>query len=182
VAAIVFGAGLAVLCVAVVLTLLDARYSHGGKLPFSFKYKGLYRTAPDPGGYVKVARYSDGRLEDSYAVGPLRLGAYSGSVTAELPLYASGYVRRLVRRFSEFRLEQEGKTRISSTLGGYDIRYSAILSGRRVYGRDVMLLPSRMGAREGVIVEMLSGEPASGSNPVASGGVLEKPLKTFAFG
>ena len=58
-------------------------------MPFSFKYKGLYRTAPDPGGYVKVARASGGRLEDSYAVAPLALGPYSGSVTGELPLFAS---------------------------------------------------------------------------------------------
>jgi hypothetical protein len=181
-AAIALGAGLAVLAIGVVLTLLDASYSHGGKLPFSFKYRGLYRTAPDPGGYVKVARYSDGRLEDSYAVAPLRLGVYGGSVTAELPLFAAGYAHALARRFSAFRLEQEGKTRISSTLGGYDIRYSAILAGREIYGRDVMLLPSRPGMREGVIVEMLSSEQASGSNPVASGGVLEKPLKTFTFG
>jgi hypothetical protein len=179
---IALGTGAAVLVVAVVLTLLDASYSHGGRLPFSFKYKGLHRTAPDPGGYVKVARYRGGRLEDSYAVAPLRLGVYRGSVTAELPLFAAGYTHALERRFSELRLEQEGKTRISSTLGGYDIRYSAILAGRRIYGRDVMLLPPRPGAREGVIVEMLSSEPASGSNPVASGGVLEKPLKTFAFG
>jgi hypothetical protein len=170
------------LAVGIVLTLLDASYSQGGKVPFSFKYKGLYRTTPDPGGYVKVARYSGDRLVDSYAVAPLRLDAYEGSVTAELPLFAAGYTRGLARRFSGFRLEQEGKTRISSTLGGYDIRYSAIVGGRKIYGRDVMLLPPRPKVREGVVIEMLSGEQASGSKPVAGRGVLEKPLKTFTFG
>ena len=47
-----------------VLTLLDASYSHGGRVPFSFSYKGLYRTAPNPGGYVKVTRTSHGRPQD----------------------------------------------------------------------------------------------------------------------
>ena len=65
---------------------------------------------------------------------------------------------------------------------GYDVRYSATVAGRRIYGRDVMLLPPGPGVREGVVIEMLSNEPASASNPVASGGVLEKPLKTFSFG
>lgn len=180
--AIAVAAGLIVLAAGAVLTLLDASYSHGGRVPFSFKYKGLYRTTPDPRGYVKVARASGGRLEDSYAVAPLLLGAYEGSVTGELPLFASGYTRTLAKRFSRFRLEGEGKTRISSTLGGYDVLYSTLVDGRKMYGRDVMLLPERRGAREGVVIEMLSIQPASVSKPVASSGVLEAPLKTFAFG
>jgi hypothetical protein len=170
------------LAVATVLMLLDASYSHGGAVPFSFKYKGLYRTAPNPGGYVKVTRDSGGRLEDSYAVAPLTLGPYTGSVTGELPVFASGYIGTLAKRFPHFRLEGEGKTRISSTLAGYDVLYRVLVSGRMMHGRDVMLLPNRRKARNGVVIEMLSIEPASVSKPVASSGVLETPLKTFAFG
>ncbi len=114
------------LAVATVLMLLDASYSQAGRVPFNFKYKGLYRTTPDPGGYVKVARVSAGRLKDSYAVAPLVLGPYRGSVTGELPLFATGYTRTLAKRFPGFRLEGEGKTRISSTLAGYDVLYSAL--------------------------------------------------------
>jgi hypothetical protein len=175
-------AGLLVLVVATVLALLDASYSHGGPVPFGFKYKGLYRTTPDPGGYVKLTRTAGARLEDSYAVAPLRLGRYTGSVTGELPLFAAGYMRTLASRFSHLRIEGEGKTRISSTLGGYQVLYSTPLHGRLYYGRDVMLLPERRGARQGVVVEMLSDQPATISKPVASSGVLERPLKTFAFG
>jgi hypothetical protein len=174
--------GIFALAIATVLTLLDTTYSHGGAVPFSFKYKGLYRTTPDPGGYVKVARGAGGRLEDSYAVAPLTLGAYRGSITGELPLFAAGYARTLARRFAHFRLEGEGKTRISSTLGGYDVLYSALVDGRKLYGRDVMLLPERRAAREGVVIEMLSSRPATVAKPVASSGVLETPLKSFAFG
>jgi hypothetical protein len=180
--AVAAGACVVALAVGVVLTLLNATYSHGGRVPFSFAYKGLRRTTPDPGGYVKVARSSGGLLEDSYAVAPLRLDPYSGSVSGELPLFASTYTHALTRRFADFRLEGEGKTRISSTLGGYEVLYSVHLSGRRMWGRDVMLLPAHPGAREGVVVEMLTTKPATVSKPVASSGVLERPLKTFAFG
>jgi hypothetical protein len=174
--------GLLALAIGAVLTLLDASYAHGGRVPFSFNYKGLYRTTPDPGGYVKVARHSGGRLDDSYAVAPLFLEHYRGSVTGELPLFAFRYTRMLAEHLSRFRLEGEGKTRISSTLAGYDVFYSALVSGHTMYGRDVMLLPERRGAREGVVIEMLSSQKASVSKPVASSGVLETPLKTFAFG
>jgi hypothetical protein len=170
------------LAVGLALTLLDATYSHGGSVPFTFDYKGLYRTAPDPGGYVKVARGSGGRLEDSYAVAPLRLGPYTGTASGELPVFAAGYTRALARRFLQFRFEGEGKTRISSTLGGYEVLYSAFVDGRTMHGRDVMLLPERLGAREGVVLEMLTRSPVTVSEPVAGSGVLEVPLKSFSFG
>ena len=65
------GVGLLVLMIALVLNLLNASYSHGGTVPFSFEYRGLYRTKPNPGGYVKIARGSGGKLKDSYAVAPI---------------------------------------------------------------------------------------------------------------
>jgi hypothetical protein len=182
--ALVIAASAFVLAVAIglALTLLDASYSHGGPVPFKFKYKGLYRTAPDPGGFVKIARESAGRLDDSYAVAPIRLGPYEGTVNGELPVFAAAYTHRLAKRFVRFRFEGEGKTRISSTLGGYEVLYSALVDGRKVHGRDVMLLPERSGAREGVVLEMLTSGPVTVSEPVASSGVLEVPLKSFSFG
>lgn len=176
------GAVLVVLAIVAVLSLLDASYSHGGPVPFSFRYKGLYRTAPDPGGYVKVARSSHGRLQDSFAVAPLRIPSYAGSVTGALPLRSAGYIRMLRRRFVGFRLQSEGKTRITSTLAGYDIRYSTLIDGRRLSGRDIFLLPSGAHVREGVVLEMLTSEHASVAKPVATQGVLERPLKTFSLG
>lgn len=182
--AVVVAGGIALLALAVgvVLSLLDAGYSHGGRVPFSFKYKGLYRTATEPGDYVTLVRTSHGLLEDSYAVAPLALPPYRGEASGELPVFATGYTRTLAGRLSRFRLEGEGKTRISSTLAGYDVLYTALVDGRTMYGRNVMLLPGGHGVREGVVLEMLSSEPATISLPVASSGVLETPLKTFSFG
>src|SRR5271165_4352768 len=82
--------GLLGLILAVALTLENSTFSHGGRVPFSFSYRGLYRTAPDAGGYVKVQRrLPDGHLEDSLAVEPLVLPPYSGELSVELALYAS---------------------------------------------------------------------------------------------
>jgi hypothetical protein len=180
--AIAAGAGLLALVIGIVLSLLNASYSHGGRVPFSFEYKGLYRTATEPGDYVTLVRTSHGLLEDSYAVARLVLPPYRGEASGELPLFATGYTRMLAGRLSRFRLEGEGKTRISSTLSGYEVLYTALVDGRTMYGRNVMLLPGGHGVREGVVLEMLSSEPATISLPVASSGVLETPLKTFSFG
>jgi hypothetical protein len=182
-AAIVCGVGLLVLLIGAALTLEDTKYSHGGPAPFSFDYRDLYRTAPDPGGYVKVTRTrADGVLEDSFAVALLRLPPYSGQLSGELPLYAAGYILALNRRYAGFVLRGEGKTRVNK-VPAYDILYTALVAGRRMYGRDVLLLPETPGARSGVDVTMLAAK-ATGAHvdspvEVGSSGILATPLKSL---
>jgi hypothetical protein len=180
------GLGLAAAVVAAVLTLENATFSHGGRLPFSFAYRSLFRVAPDPGGYVKIQRRrSNGALEDSYAVEPLVLPAYTGELSGELPVYAAAYIHEVERRDSGFVLRGEGKTRVNA-VPAYQVLYTAIVEGRTMYGRDVLLLPERAGAREGVAIVMLTSPTANAQvdSPleVASTGVLLRPLKTFTFG
>ncbi|MGO9321584.1 MAG: hypothetical protein ACLQBY_12385 [Solirubrobacteraceae bacterium] len=186
-AAIAAAVGLVAALVAVGLTLENASFSHGGSVPFSFSYRDLYSVAPDPGGYVKVqSRWPDGALKYSYAVAPLRLPAYSGELSGEMPLFAVGFIRTLGARYRSFELRGEGKTRISNTLGGYQVLFTADVEGRRMFGRDVLLLPERAGVREGVAVTMLTSPTATAQvlSPMEVGetGVLLRPLKTFAFG
>ncbi len=185
-AAIAAGIVLAAATVAIVLTLLNATYSHGGRVPFSFQYRGLHRVAPDPGGYVKVqSRGAGGALRYSYAVEPLRLAPYQGEQSGALPVYASGYIGQLARRYPGFRLRGEGRTRVNG-MAGYQILYTATFEGRSMFGRNVLLLPPRTGAREGVEIVMLTSPKATSQvmapSEVASTGVLLRPLKTFAFG
>jgi len=180
------GVALALGVAGLVLTLLPARFSHGGPVPFGFEYRGLYRTAPDPGGYVKVARHSSGEgLRDSFAVAPIELPPYRGYVSGELPLYATGYIRALARRYAGFELEGEGKTRVN-TAPVYNIYYSARVGGSTMYGRDVLLVPERPGERAGLAIEMLSAPHSNAQVTapllVASAGVLQEPLRTFSFG
>jgi hypothetical protein len=177
-------AGLVALAIAAALTLWPATYSHGGATPFHFSYRGLYRTAPAPGQLVRIERRAHGRLEDSFAVAPLRLPPYSGGLSAELPLYASGYIKGLSGKYSGFVLRGEGKTRVN-TVPAYNVFYTAMIEGRQMYGRDVLLLGKRQGVRDGVAIEMLTSPSANSkvTSPleVASAGVLEKPLKTFTL-
>jgi hypothetical protein len=179
-------AGAVALVIGAVLTLENAHYSHGGTLPFSFSYRSLYRVKPDPGDYVKVVRHdADGGVEDSFAVGPLALPPYGGSLSGELPLYAAGYIRSLQLRYRDFVLRGEGKTRVN-TVPAYDVFYTANVEGETMWGRDVLLLPETPGARRGVDIVMLTTPTSSAqvTSPleVASAGVLLRPLKTFSVG
>jgi len=174
------------LLAAVVLTLLPATYSQGGSVPFSFHYKQLYRARADAGAFVKVqSRSGGGALKYVYEVYPLSLPAYTGGVAGELPRYASAYVAALAARSSDFELRGEGKTRLNTGEVGYQVLYTARVEGRKMYGRNVLLLPPGEGARRGVVIAMLSAPGAStqikGPLEVASSGVLQRPLKTFTF-
>lgn len=185
--AIAAGVGLAVLAIGIALTLLNATYSHRGRVPFSFSYRGLWKARPDPGGYVKVQRRgARGTLRDSFAVAPLRLPLYRGGLSGEMPLFAAGYIRALARRDRGFVLRGEGKTNVNKVLRGYDVFYTAVVEGREMYGRDVLLVPERPGAREGVALTMLTSPTASkeikAPVEVATVGILLRPLKTFSFG
>jgi hypothetical protein len=186
--ALVIAAGVAflVLAAAVVLTLEPARYSHGGSFPFSFTYRGLYREKPEPGGYARVvAHYPDGSLKYYYAVNPLVIPPYTGEPSGALPVYATGYARTLPARFPGLERTGEGKTRVNK-VPAYQVLYKVRIDGREMYGRNVLLLPERPGARRGVEIVMLTAKGASSEvkepSEVASGGVLLRPLKTFSFG
>jgi hypothetical protein len=177
----------------VALTLASPTVSHGGPVPFSFGYGGLHRTSPAPGWYAKVQRVAGGRLEDSFAVGPLVLPPSHGEPGAALALYAAGYTRRLaageggarIPGQTGFVLRGEGSTQIDAvaTYPTYNVFYTTVVGGREMYGRNVLLLPGAR-ARRGVLIAMLT---AAGNRQVTSPldvgvkGALEEPLGTFAL-
>jgi hypothetical protein len=177
------GAGVVALVAAAALTFQDARLAHGGPVPFNFRYRAMYRTAPDPGGYARVASPRNGPLGSSFAVEPLHLPAYGGSLSGELPLFASDHIRALAARLSGFDLQGEGKTRVNN-VPGYSINYSARVGGQPVYGREVLLLPDVPGVRDGVDIVMLARPSASVASSALVGtvGVLQLPLRSFYFG
>ena len=177
------------------LTLASPTVSRGGPVPFTFSYGGLHRTSPAPGGYAKVRRVVDGRLEDSFAVGPFVLPPYRGALGAALAMYASGYIQRLaageggphIPGQSGFVLRGQGSTQIDavSTYATYNVFYTTAVQGREMYGRNVLLLPDQQGARRGVEIAMLT--TVAGNHQVTSPldvgvkGALEEPLGTFAL-
>jgi hypothetical protein len=127
---------------------------------------------------------ANGPLRNSFAVSPLTLPPYAGGLSGELPVYASAYIRALRHRDAGFVLRGEGKTRVN-TVPAYYIAYTTVIEGRAYYGRDILLLPERPGARAGVRITMLT---ARGADPqvtspllVGTTGVLELPLETFTI-
>jgi hypothetical protein len=183
--------GAAVLVVAA-LAIAVARFEHPtlsytGAVSFGFHYGGLYRARPEAGGYVKVQRPRAGRPEDSFAVAPLSLPSYRGTPSAALALYAAGYVQRLARRYRGFSLRGEGWTQVDSisAYAVYNVFFAATVGGRETYGRDVLLLPERLGARGGVTITMLSAVAGNRqvTSPLLVGtkGALEAPLTSFAL-
>jgi hypothetical protein len=168
------------------LTLEDASYSHGGRLPFSFSYRGLYRVAPGAGEYVRLERRdADGRTEDSFAVDPLRLPPYRGLISGELPLYAAGFIRTLRARYADFQLRGEGKSNIDVETA-YDIYFTTRIDGHTDFGRAVLYLPGDQRVREGVAIVMVTTQapryPLTAPPEVAATGLLERPLRSFTFG
>src|ERR1700689_3570143 len=159
---VLVGVGLVLGAAGLALTLLPAHYSYGGgPVPFSFSYRGLYSTAPDGGGYVKVVRRTpSGPLLDSYAVAPVELPPYSGYPSGELPLYATTYIRALAAEYPGFQLQGEGKTRVNS-VPAYNIYYYARVRGRTMYGRNVLLVAERPGTRRGLAITMLTAPDAA---------------------
>jgi hypothetical protein len=161
--------------------------SYRGAVSFSFHYGGLYRASPEPGGYVRVRRMQGGRLQDSFAVGPLLVAPYRGRPSAALALYATGYIRRLSHRYAGFSVRGEGWTQVDSIspYAVYNVFYAARVQGREVYGRDVLLLRERLGQRRGVAISMLSAVAGNRqvSSPLLVGtkGALEGPLTSFAL-
>jgi len=178
------GVVLVVVLAAAALALLNPTYSRGGRVPFRFDYRGLYRTAPAPGQFVEVQRLrADGRVRDSFAVGPLRLPPYTGELSAELPLYSTGLIEQMSHSYQRFALRGEGKGTVNG-VPSYNVYFSARREGQTMYGREVLLLPERRGAREGIAVTMLTVPSSSARSPleVASTGVLGEALKSLTLG
>lgn len=182
------GVVFAVAVAGAVLTLENPSFSGGTPVSFSFSYPGLYRAHPAPGELALVRRTEGGLLEDSFAVSPLQLAAYRGEPSAALALYATDAIRRLAATYPGFELRGEGWTQLNSisVYAVYNIFYRVRLGGREMYGRDVLLLPERAGARRGVEISMLNavGSDKQINSPLLVGakGVLAGPLGSFALG
>ncbi len=176
---------LVALAAVLALVLRNRSYSQGGPVPFSFTYRNMARTAPEPGGYVKLVHYVDGRLEDSFAVRPVQLGPYRGNLQVQLLIFANAYIRRLERSVPGFRLYGQGKTPVPNG-PRYQVLYETTVAGRRMYGRNVLVFPERAGARRGLVITMLSStvadEEITSPLRVGSTGLLYKPLHSFTVG
>jgi hypothetical protein len=162
-------------------------YVHRGPpVAFNLSYpRPLVAVKPPAGAYMRIeARSSSGRLLQWYEVDPLTLGAYSGEISGQLPVFASNYIVELARRVPDFLLQTETKTRINQ-VAGYSVTYSGEIDGQLMYGRIVLIVPRLTGDRIGVILNMGTVPSVAvdySPDQVGSADLLEIPLRSFRFG
>ncbi len=163
----------------------DVRVVHRSPPPvFNLRYANVLKAvAPDPGGVLKLEGRRGGLFLQSFAVRPIRLPPYRGSITGLLPEYATRYVGVLAHRYRGFVALDEGKARVNA-IPGYYVAFRARLGTRTLWGRDVLLFPDQPGAREGAILTLLQTPAAGATKPADVGtiGALKKPFRSFRFG
>lgn len=158
---------------------------------FNLAYGPRLDRVADQAAALRLEQRRGDLFVQSFTVKPLTLPAYRGTPAGALPLAASDYEADLARRFADYELVREGRTRINQN-PGYEIVFRARIDGRRLYGRHILLVPAvdedgdlaLDAVREGVILE-LAATPVSGTpNAQDTGnvGALKKPLRSFRFG
>jgi hypothetical protein len=166
----------------------DKEFVHRHAPTFNLRWhEPLKRVAPHPGEYLRLESRRGGLFLESFAVRRFELPPYEGDPNGEFPIFAETYIAGLAKRVAGFERTcdgcGDGKARINEQ-SGYSINFQARLGERRLYGRDVLLIPEDAHPRVGVVLEMRATPAAKVAGPetVGSGGVLKLPLRSFRFG
>jgi hypothetical protein len=150
-----------------------------------YRADALKRLDPRPGELLRLESRRGDLFLQSYVVRPLRLAPYRGEPGGAMPLRAERLLAARRGRVPDFELLLEGRARIGDD-PGYELLWRGRLTpgGRRVFGRDVLVLPDRRGVRDGVLIE-LRATPASGVVTAADLGYIgpsKVALRSFRFG
>jgi hypothetical protein len=151
---------------------------------FNLRYSGSFERPPARPGVLFELAARRGRLFlQSMTVRPLRLPAYRGAVSGQLPIVAVQHAKVIRRQYQGFTVLDEGKARIGDA-PGYQIGFKARQGTRTVYGRETLILPNVPGAREGVSITLLQTNAAGAHSvdDVGTVGALKKPFRSFQFG
>jgi hypothetical protein len=151
---------------------------------FNLRYANVLQPSPPRRGVLLELVGRRGNLFlQSMTVRPLHLPAYRGAVSGQLPILAVQHARVVRRAYQDFIVLDEGKARIYDA-PGYQIGFRARRGSRTIYGREILLLPNRPAARDGVAITLLQTNAAGAHSvqDVGAVGALRKPFRSFAFG
>jgi hypothetical protein len=155
-----------------------------GASTFNLTYGSLLKRVTEPGALFALRRERRGLFLDSYVVRQLTLPPYHGAAGGLLPLYSVGYAKGLRKRYGDFELVTEGRTRINNAIG-YQLVMRAKRGKRTLYIRELLLVPDLPeGLRRGVAIE-LESTPAAGTpgpDGVGNAGPLKQAMRSFRFG
>jgi hypothetical protein len=142
----------------------------------------LRRATPRPGEDLRLQTRTG--PPQSFTVRALRLPAYSGDVSAELTILASGLVDQMRASIPGFVWRSEGRVNVNRQ-PGYQIVYQARIGGRTTYGKRVLLVVGPdPPPREGLDITMRAARSAAVPNvdAVAANGPLKTPYRSLRFG
>jgi hypothetical protein len=151
---------------------------------FNLRYANvLHRSPARPGVLLELVGRRGGLFLQSMTVRPLRLPAYRGAVSGQLPILAVQRAAVIRRAYPGFTVLDEGKARINDA-PGYQIGFQAKRGKRTVYGKEILLLPDEPGARDGVAITLLQTHAAGAHavDDVGTAGAIKKPFRSFRFG
>jgi hypothetical protein len=122
---------------------------------------------------------------DSFVVRAVTLPAYRGAPGGVLAVLGSRQLSELAATAPGFRASNppDGRTRINDS-SGYQITWSEKRGGRRIYARDIWLVPPVARARDGLLLELRTTSAAGTPNADRTGGTgaLKQPLRSLRFG
>jgi hypothetical protein len=164
----------------------DEHYVHEGDPVFNLRYAGgaIERVDGGPGVLLRLVGRRGDLFLQSMEVRRLRLPAYRGAVSGMLPIHTDRHVAtKVAPRFEGFVALEEGKARIN-TAPGYQIGFEARDGERKLYGREVLLVPDEPGARDGVAITIVQTNSAGAHSVEDAGAVggIKKPYRSFRFG
>jgi hypothetical protein len=137
-----------------------------------------------PGELMRVEGHR-GKLTTEIVVRPLKLPAYKGDVThGLLPVYADAFADAQAKLLPGFLLTSEGRARVNNGVG-YEMVFQSVRPGRRVYGRDVLLVPDDMTEGKGLVTLSLRQTKPGGPFTKAEGPLAyqsKKAYRSFRFG
>jgi hypothetical protein len=162
------------------------KYVHHGKPVFNVLYDNgrLHRVTPQGDELVRL-QGRHGRLTSTIAVAPLTLPPASGDIAhGLLPVFASQHIEELAAQGDQFALRAEGRARVNGA-PGYEVRFRTGPPGQRVYGNDLMILPSEEDASGALLVtarRAFAGNGRFGPREQSLDDATAKAYRSFTYG
>jgi hypothetical protein len=145
----------------------------------------MHQARAHPGELMRIEG-KHGKLSVSIVVRPMKLPRYDGDVThGLLPVYADRFADEQAKILPGFELATEGRARVNNGVG-YEIGFQSVRPQRRVYGRDVLLVPDDPEEGRGAVLLSLRQRKDSGEKLTPRernlAYVARKAYRSFRFG
>jgi hypothetical protein len=142
----------------------------------------LHKVAPRSGESVRLE--TSAGPPQSFAVRPLRLGAYKGDVSAYLTVMSARLIDEMRAQYPGFLWRGDGRVNVNKQ-PGYQIVFQARVGGRTTYGKRVLLVAGPdPPPTSGLDITMLSARSTAipRADAVAANGALKTPYRSLRFG